>query len=342
MAKSTTSGISYSDIVSAIQKRQYSPVYLLMGDESFYIDKISDYIASTVLTEEERGFDQVVIYCTRETDVMNIISTAKRYPMMSKYLVLIVKEAQNLLMLDELTNYIVNPLMSTILVICYKNGMVDKRKKIVSAVQKTGVLFESQKLKDSMLPGFITEYLKTKQLSIDNKARMMMADNIVTDLNRMASELDKLVVAMPKGEECITAELVEENIGISKEFNNWELKSAVVQKDVFKANQILNYFNSNPKANPVIPTVAILFNLFASIMQAYYAPEKNEYGLMQHLGISSWQAKELMSAMRNYSARKTMDIIAKLRETDAKLKGIEKGSASDGEVMQELIFFILH
>ena len=342
MAKSSLSGISYDEIISAIQQRQFAPVYLLMGDESYYIDKISDCIASQVLTEEEQGFNQMLIYCTRETDVMNIIATAKRYPMMSKYQVVIVKEAQNLLMIDELTNYIVNPLLSTVLVICYKNGTVDKRKKIVSAVQKNGVLFESQKLKDSMLPGFITDYLKTKHLSINNNARMMMADNIGADLNRMASELDKLAIAMPKGESCITAELVEENIGISKDFNNWELKSAILKKDVYKANQILNYFNSNPKANPLIPSVAIIFNLFASLMQAYYAPDKTEYGLMQHLGISSWQARELLDAMRNYTARKTMDIIAKLRETDTKLKGIEKGSATDGEIMQELIFFILH
>ena len=342
MAKSSLSGISYDDIIRAIQQRQFAPVYLLMGDESYYIDKISDSIASQVLTEEEQGFNQMVIYCTRETDVMNIIASAKRYPMMSKYQVVIVKEAQNLLMLDELTNYIANPLMSTILVICYKNGTVDKRKKIVSAVQKNGVLFESQKLKESMLPGFITEYLKTKRLSINNNARMMMADNIGADLNRMSSELDKLAIAMPKGEGCITAELVEENIGISKDFNNWELKSAILKKDVYKANQILNYFNSNPKANPLIPSVAIIFNLFASIMQAYYASDKTEYGLMQHLGISSWQARELLDAMKNFSARKTMDIIAKLRETDTKLKGIEKGSATDGEIMQELIFFILH
>lgn len=341
MAK-TTIGTTYQEILKNVKQRQFAPVYLLMGEESYYIDMISDCIASTVLTEEEQGFNQMVIYCTRETDVTNIITAAKRFPMMSEFNVVIVKEAQNLLKIDELTDYVINPSRVTILVICYKNGTVDKRKKLVAAVQKNGVLFESQKLKDTLLPDFITDYLKTKQLTINNNARMMMADYIGSDLNRMASELDKLVIAIPKGEDCITAELVEENIGISKEFNNWELKNAIMRKDVFKANQILNYFNSNPKANPPIATVAILFNSFAQMMQAYYSPEKSEFGLAQHLGISSWQAKDLLFAMRVFSARKVMEIIAKLRETDAKLKGIEKGSATDGEIMQELIFFILH
>jgi DNA polymerase-3 subunit delta len=197
-------------------------------------------------------------------------------------------------------------------------------------------------LKDGALPGFIEGYLKPKGVTIDTNASMMMADHIGADLNRMVGELDKLIIALPKGESKITADLVEENIGISKEFNNWELRSAIIQKDIFKANRIIAYFESNPKANPPVATVAIIFSLFASMMQAYYAPEKTEYGLMQHLGMGSWQVKDLMIAMKNYTARKTMEVIAKLRETDTKLKGIEKGSASDGEIMKELIFFILH
>ena len=340
MAKTT--GPSYQEVIKRVEQREFAPVYLLMGEESYYIDKISDAIAATVLTEEEQGFNQMVMYCTRETDVTNIITAAKRYPMMAEFQVVIVKEAQNLLKIDELTDYVLNPLRSTILVICHKNGSVDKRKKLVAAVQKNGVVYESQKLKDTSLPTFISDYLKSKQLTIDTNASMMMADHIGADLNRMASELDKLIIALPKGESKITADLVEENIGISKEFNNWELRSAILTKDVFKANRILAYFESNPKANPAIPTLSVIFNLFAAMMQAYYAPEKSEFGLAQHLGIAPFQARDIMAAMRVYSARKTMDIIAKLRETDAKLKGIEKGSATDGEIMRELIFFILH
>lgn len=340
MAKSV--GPNYQDIIKEVEQRRFVPVYLLMGEESYYIDMISDTIAATVLTEEEQGFNQMVMYCTRETDVTNIITAAKRYPMMAEYQVVIVKEAQNLLRIDELTDYVLNPLRSTILVICYKNGTIDKRKKLVAAIQKNGVVYESQKLNERALPVFISDYLKAKQKTIDTNASMMMADHIGADLNRLASELDKLVIALPKGESKITADLVEENVGISKEFNNWELRNALMVKDVFKANRILSYFESNPKANPAIPTLAVLFSLFASMMQGYYAPEKTEFGLANHLGISPYQARELLATMKLYSARKTMDIIAKIRETDAKLKGIEKGNATDGEIMRELLFFILH
>ena len=340
MAKSV--GPNYQDIIKEVEQRRFVPVYLLMGEESYYIDMISDTIAATVLTEEEQGFNQMVMYCTRETDVTNIITAAKRYPMMAEYQVVIVKEAQNLLRIDELTDYVLNPLRSTILVICYKNGTVDKRKKLVAAIQKNGVVYESQKLNERALPIFISDYLKAKQKTIDTNASMMMADHIGADLNRLASELDKLVIALPKGESKITADLVEENVGISKEFNNWELRNALMVKDVFKANRILSYFESNPKANPAIPTLAVLFSLFASMMQGYYVPEKTEFGLANHLGISPYQARELLATMKLYSARKTMDIIAKIRETDAKLKGIEKGNATDGEIMRELLFFILH
>ncbi len=342
MAKTTTSGTTYKDIVTSIRKRIFSPVYLLMGEESYYIDRISECVAETVLSEEEKDFNQIVIYCTRETDVKDIINTAKRYPMMSEYQTVIVKEAQNLTKLDELVGYVQNPLKSTILVLCYKNGTVDKRKKLVAACQKNGVVFESQKVKDSALPAFVVDYLKQKNVTIDNNATMMIADCIGTDLNRMAGELDKLIVALPEGAVNVTAEMVERNIGISREFNNWELRNAIVNKNVFKANQILCYFNSNPKANPPFPTLAVLFNLFSSMMQGFYAPDRSDSGIASHLGISPWQARELVTAMKNYTALKTMQVLSKIRGTDCKLKGVEKGSATDGEIMQELLFFILH
>ncbi len=342
MAKTSIGGLSYKDVLASIKRREFVPVYLLMGEESFYIDVISDALADNVLAEEEKDFNQMLIYCTKETDVRNIINTAKRYPMMSEYQLVIVKEAQNLLKLDELTEYVQNPLNSTILVLCHKNGNVDRRKKLVAAVQRVGVVYESQKMKDSQLPGFITDYLSERNVKIDNSACMIMAEYIGSDLNRMVSELNKLIIAMPKDTDTITPELVERNIGISKEFNNWELKNAIVAKDVYKANQIVAYFNSNPKANPPFVTIPILFNLFASVMQAYYAPERSKQGIADYLGIQSWQVNELMTAMHNYSAMKTMQIIGKLRETDTKLKGVEKGNSSDADIMRELIYFILH
>lgn len=343
MAKKMQQGVSHRDIIEAVRNREFAPVYLLMGDESYYIDRISEYIADNVLTEDEKGFNQQIIYCTRDTNVADIINSAKRYPMMAEYQVVIVKEAQNLLNIEDLSYYVLNPLKSTILVICYKNGSIDKRKKIVAAIEREGIVFESKKIKDGFLPPFIIDYLKRKNVDIEDRAVHILVQSIGSDLNRMASELDKLVLTLPPGFKKITPDLVEKNIGISKEFNNWELRNAIVEKDIYKANQIINYFNENPKANPPIMTLSVLFNFFSNMMMIYYAPDKTDQGICQHMDFkSSWQVKEYKEAMRNYSAMKTMLIIGKIRETDAKLKGVEKGNASDKDIMKELIYFILH
>jgi len=345
MAKTTSSGnaVSHRDILLAIQQGHYAPIYLLMGEEAYYIDRISDYIADNVLTEDEKAFNLITIYCTRETNVADIVNSAKRYPMMAKFQVVIVKEAQNLLKFDDLQFYAQNPLQSTILVLCYKHGTADRRKKAVSLIEKNGVVFESKKLKDGQLPTFIDDYLRRKKVAIDDRARMMLVENIGADLSRMASELDKLCITLPQGETRITPELIERNIGISKEFNLWEFRTAIIERNVLKANQILKFFNENPKNNPPVMILATLFNFFAALMQAHYAPDKTEQGIMRHLELrNSWQFRDYRTALHNFSARKTMQIISKLRETDAKLKGIEKGNASDADIMNELLYFILH
>lgn len=335
--------ITHRDIVQQVQQGQYAPVYLLMGEESYYIDRISEYIASTVLTKDEQDFNQTVIYCTRETAVGDIVNCARRYPMMAKYQVVIVKEAQNLLKLDDLTVYAQNPMQTTILVICYKNGKVDGRKKLVPTVEKVGVVFESKRLQPGMLPQFIADYLHRKQVSIDQRACLMMAESVGADLNRLAGELDKLVLALPAGQNQVTPVLVEEHVGISKEFNVWELRTAIANHDVLKSNKILYHMEQNAKANPAVMTVSTLFNFFALLMQAFYAPDRSERGLMQHLEFrQTWQLREYTTAMRHYSALKTMQIIGKLRETDARLKGINRGNLTDEDIMHELLFFILH
>ena len=253
------------------------------------------------------------------------------------------KEAQNLLKIDELAVYAQNPLETTILVICYKNGSVDRRKKLVPTIEKVGVVFESKKLKDGMLPQFITEYLQRKQVSIDERACQILAESVGADLNRLAGELDKLVLALPAGQARVTPELVEKNVGISKEFNLWELRTAVANKDVAKANTIMYHMERNPKSNPPVMIVSTLFNFFAQIMQAFYSPDRSEQGLMAHLDLrQSWQLREYTTAMRHYNAMKTMQIIGKLRETDARLKGINRGNLSDEDIMHELLFYILH
>lgn len=335
--------ITHREIIEKIRRKEYAPVYLLMGEESYYIDRISEYIADNVLTADEQDFNQTIIYCTRETSVGDIVNCARRYPMMAKHQVVIVKEAQNLLKIDELAIYVQKPLETTILVICYKNGSVDRRKKLVPTIEKVGIVYESNKLKEGMLPQFITDYMRRHNTEIDERACQILAESVGADLNRMAGELDKLILARPVGQIRITAELVEKNIGISKDFNMWELRTAVVSRDVLKTNKILHHFEQNPKANPPVMVVSMLFNLFASIMQAHYSPDRTESGLMKHLELRQpWQLREYTNAMRQYNALKTMRIIGKLRETDARLKGIDRGNLTDEDLMHELLFYILH
>ena len=338
MAKETT----YEEIARDLKNRVYKPVYYLMGEESYYIDRISDYIAQTVLTEEEREFNQTILYGV-DTDVASIINAAKRYPMMSEYQVVIVKEAQNVKKIEELSYYLQKPLMSTILVICHKNGVLDKRKKLAAEISKIGVLFESKKMKDAQLPGFIASYLKRKQVDIEPKASEMMAEFVGTDLNRMAGELDKLIITLPAGSRRITPEQIERNIGVSKDYNNFELRNALLTRDVLKANKIIKYFEENPKTNPIQSTLSVLFGFFSNLMLAYYAPDKTEQGIANQLSLQpTWKAKEYMAAMRVYSGVKCMQIIGEIRYCDARSKGVDNASISDGDLLRELVYKILY
>ena len=338
MAKETT----YEEIARDLKNRIYKPVYYLMGEESYYIDRISEYIAQTVLNENEKEFNQTILYGA-DTDIATIINAAKRYPMMSKYQVVIVKEAQGVKNIDELSYYLQKPLESTILVLCHKHGVLDRRKKLAAEIEKVGVLFESKKIKDAQLVGFITSYLKRKSIEIEPKASEMMAEFVGTDLSRMAGELEKLIITLPKGQKRITPEQIEQNIGISKDYNNYELRNALIIKDVFKANQIIKYFEENPKTNPLQMTLSVLFNFFSNLMLAYYAPEKSEQGLAAQLGLKSpWQSKDYLAAMRKYSGVKVMQIIGEIRYCDAKSKGVGNSSLGDGELLRELVYKILH
>ena len=334
--------MTYEDIAKNIKNGKFAPVYLLMGEEDYYIDRISDYIVEKALDENEKEFNLTIMYGL-DTDVASIVNNAKRYPMMSEHQVVVVKEAQNIRAWDDLSFYLQKPLESTILVICYKHGTMDKRKKIVAEIEKKGVVFESKKLKENMLPAFITTYLKRRKMEIEDKAAEMMADFVGNDLNRMAGELDKLIITMPAGKNRITPEEIERNIGISKEYNNFELKNALIARDTLKANKIVKYFNDNPKNNPIQPTLTILFNYFSNLMVAYYAPERSDNGVAAYLGLKSpWQAKEYLAGMKAYSGVKTMNIITQIRLCDAKSKGIGNVSLSQGELLRELVYFILH
>lgn len=325
-----------------LRAKQYRPVYYLMGEEPYYIDVIADYIEEHVLTETEKEFNQTVVYGA-DVDVATIINAAKRYPMMAEHQVVIVKEAQAVRGMDELAYYLQKPLMSTILVLCHKHGALDRRKKLAVEIEKTGVLFESKKLKETQLPGFITNYLKRKGFDIDPKATSMMAEFVGTDLSRMAGELEKLMITMPKGQTRVTPEQIEQNIGVSKDYNNFELRAALVEKDVLKANRIIKYFEDNPKNNPIQVTLSLLFGFFSNLMVAYYAPEKSEQGIASYLGLKSpWQAREYLAAMRRYGGVKTMQIIGDIRQADAMSKGVGNSSIGNGDILRELVFKILH
>ena len=339
-----TKNVSFDSIMHALQERKFVPVYYLMGDESYYIDKISDYIAEHVLQPEERDFNQTVLFGSDVT-AAQIADTARRYPMMAEYQVVIVKEAQNIKNTEALEKYFKMPMTSTILVMCHKNGTVDGRKKeYVKAIQTAGILFESKKLRDRDLPVFIESYLKQRNVSIDHKSTQIIADSIGADLSRLTGELDKVILSLPEQDRRVTPQVVEDQIGVSKEFNSFELRDAVVNRNVFKANQIIKYFDDNPKAGSIYAFLPMLFNYFQNLMIAYYAPNKqSQEGVAEWLELRSpWAAKDYMTGMRNYSGMKVMQIIGKIREIDAKSKGLDNPNTPPGELMKELIFYILH
>lgn len=336
--------VSFGQIMKDLEARKFVPVYYLMGEESYYIDRIADYIADHVLQPEERDFNQTVLFGSDVT-ASQIADYARRYPMMAEYQVVIVKEAQNVKQTEPLEKYFKAPLRSTILVMCHKNGAIDGRKKeYVKAIQGAGVLFESKKLKDRDLPVFIERYLGAKNVKIDPKSTQMISDNIGADLSRLTSELDKVILSLPDGQRNVTPEIVEEQIGVSKEFNGFELRDALVHRNVYKANLIIKYFDENPKAGSLYSFLPMLFNFFQNLMIAYYAPNnKSQEAVGEWLELrNSWAAKDYMVGMRNYTGVKTMQIISKIREIDAKSKGLDNPNTPPGELMKELIFYILH
>lgn len=334
---------TYESILSDLSEGKFAPLYILMGEESYFIDKITDFIAQNALREEERDFNQTVCFGS-DVSAAAVADMARRYPMMAERQVVIVKEAQNIKQWDQLEQYFEKPQPTTVLVIAYKNGTIDGRKKILTKAQNAGaVIFESKKLYERDLPVFMVDYLKRHQATIDHKSCQMIAEHIGSDLSRLTSELDKVCLSMPEDSRHITPEVVEEQIGVSKDFNGFEFRSAIANRDVLKANQILKYFDSNPKSGGPFMLIPLLFNFFQNLMLAHYAPQKTDSGVAQFLDLrSAWGAKEYMTGLRNYSGMKTMQIIQKIRETDAKSKGLDNPNTPVGDLMKELVFFILH
>ena len=336
--------VSFEGIMRDLEAGKFAPVYYLMGDEPYYIDKIADYIAEHALQPEERDFNQTILFGS-DVNASQISDLARRYPMMAERQVVIVKEAQNIKNTEALERYFSLPMASTILVMCHKNGKIDGRKTAyVKAIKSAGVMFESAKLKDRDLPGFIENYLKARQVKIDNKSVQMIAENIGADLSRLVGELDKVILSLPEENRVVTPQTVEDQIGVSKEFNGFELRDAIVRRDVYKANQIIKYFDENPKAGSIYSFLPLLFNYFQNLMIAFYAPNnKSQEAVAEWLELrNAWGAKDYMTGMRNYSGMKVMQIISKIREIDAKSKGLDNPNTPAGELMKELIFYILH
>lgn len=333
--------ISHEQIIRDIHAGKFHPIYLLMGEEPYYIDLISDYIQNKVLDESQKEFDQTIFY-GKDTDTTTIINAAKRFPMMSPFQVIIIKEAQMIKDLDLLQHYITHHSKSTILVICYKYGTVDGRKKWVQELKNTGVVFESKKLRDYEMAAWINKYIKSKNLVMDDKAIMMLTDFLGTDLSKVANELEKLIITKPKDTNRISPEMIEKNIGISKDFNYFELEDALINKDILKANRIIRYFADNKKANPMVVIMSQLFGFFSNLMLYHYMPDKSAEAVAAEFKIHPFIARKFQKAASSFNAWKTMNIISYIRESDARSKGIDNSGADDGDLLKELIYKILH
>ena len=327
-------------IVSDIKKGNIMPIYFLMGEEPYYIDKISDFIEENMLDEAEKGFNQQVMY-GRDTTIEDIVSSAKRYPMMAERQIIIVKEAQDLSRnIEKLAAYAENPQSTTVLVLNYKYKKLDKRKKLYKIISKSGLIFDSKKLYENQVSDWIRRVLSGRKYKIEPKASQMLVEFLGSDLSKISNELDKLVLILPE-DTIINDKHIEENIGISKDFNNFELRKAVGEKNLVKANRIINYFSENSKNNPLVMTISLLNNFFTQLLLFHGLQDKSKNAVAKSLGVSPYFIDEYFLAARNYPMRKVAQVIATLREADIKSKGVG-ASLSHKDILKELLFKILH
>ena len=333
--------LTFEEILKDINAHNFKPVYVLMGDEPYFIDRLLDGIVSNALPEEERDFCLNTLYGA-DTTANAVINMARSFPMGSR-MVVVVKNANELKDIEELSVYLQNPQPTTVLVLVNKNGNFDRRKKFVSRAAAIGVVFESQRVKESQLGGIIATFFRQNGYTADMKSVSLIADSIGSDLTRLYGEMTKLVNSLTADVRVITPELVEQHIGISKDFNIYEFQNALIAKDSFKAFRIAKYFDENPKQNPIQVVLPSLFRLFSQLMVAYYSPGKDKNSVAQYLGIQSWQVeRNIFPAMRNYSAAKVLSILSVIRDTDEKSKGLGGSKVSNGDLLKQLVFFILH
>ncbi len=350
-----------NQILLDLKRKIYKPIYFLSGEEAYYIDLISDYIENNVLEEADKEFNQTIVY-GKDVDLLSVLGLAKQFPMMSDYQVVIVKEAQNIKELNksnggdddsmasknvsnnatpQFLNYINNPQATTILVFCFKYKSIDKRSAIAKALQKHAVFLESTKMYDNQLPEWITNYIKDKNYTINPKATFLLAEFLGNDLSKITNEINKLIINVPVGKE-ITPELVQDNIGISKEYNVFELQDALAKKDVLKANKIINYFSANEKEHPSVLVISSLYSYFTKILKYHFIADKSKFAAAQALGVNPFFIDGYAKAALNYNTNKLKQIFSYLKEIDLKTKGVNNSTVTNGELLKEFVFKVLH
>ena len=328
-------------ITKDIKAGQLKPIYFLMGEEPYYIDKLTDFIAQNVLEEQERDFNQSILY-GRDVTIEDVISTAKRFPMMADRQVVIVKEAQELSRtIDKLEAYAENPQPTTVLVFAYKYKTLDKRKKITKLLDKVGVVYESKKLYENQVGEWIKRVLAGQGYSIEPKAAAILVEFLGTDLSKINNELEKLKIILPKGH-TFTPTDIEENIGFSKDFNNFELRKAIGEKNQVKAYQIIDYFAQNPKDNPLVVTTGLVFGFFSQLLQYHGLKDKSQMNAAKVLKVNPFFVKDYEVAFRNYPMKKVSAIVAALRTIDVKSKGVGAASTSQHDLLNELLITIFN
>lgn len=333
-------------ILTDLKAKRYEPVYFLQGEETYYIDLISNYIEQKVLTEAEKGFNQVILY-GKDVTMAAVLTNARRFPMMAERQVVIVKEAQDIQDLNKdigqklLIGYLEKQVPSTLLVFCHKHKSLDKRRDLGKRIEKLATTLTTKKSYENQLPDFVREYVDEKKVSIDDKAIAAICEFVGNDLHRLANEIDKLIISLPKGES-ISVEHVMNQVGVSKEYNIFELQRAILNKDALLANKIVNYFESNTRKNPIIPVVAFLYSFFSKLLAATQVTDKSDKGLASELKVSPYAARDYTLALRHYPQQKIMDNISSLREADLKLKGVNTGSADEGQIFRELIWRLMN
>ncbi|MBN1131855.1 MAG: DNA polymerase III subunit delta [Bacteroidales bacterium] len=333
--------MTYENIIGELQKKIYHPVYFLYGEEPYYIDLITGFISKNVLTDAEKSFNQMIVY-GKDSDGREVMNLAKRFPMMASLQVVIVKEAQDLNGFDDLVHYVEKPLKSTLLVLNYKYRNPDNRKKVFKALSQHAICFESKKLRDYQIPGWITGYLSGRKYSIQPKAASLLSEFLGTDLSKITNEIEKLIITLSDKETTITPEHIEKNIGISKDYNQFELQNALGNKDVLKANRIINYFAQNEKNNHITLTISSLYYYFLKLLKYYYVKDRSQKNLAALFNVNPYFVSGLVEAAKRYKPVKLVEIISILREYDMRSKGFNGDTTSSGSLLKEMIFKILH